>query len=428
MRRAVILISIGALFLALFHTARFSYASEVDNLKVTIDQKNSELLKIEAEIEIYSKQIIETGKEADSLKKVLKQLETNKKKLLAEIKATQGKINITNATIQKLNVEIDDKEKLLEQSLAAVGESLRNVNYLENNTIAEVLLSNENFSDVWTDVDNLSSFADKLKGHIIDIKQLKLNLESNKVQKENEKKKLISFKSGLSDQEKIVKSNQKEKDRLLKETKNRESNYQKTLADRLAKKNKLEQEILEFEGKLQIAVDPSKLPRTGSGVLSWPLDKIFVTQYFGRTLFATKNPQVYNGMGHNGVDFRASVGTRVISVASGRVTGTGDTDSSCYGVSYGKWILIEHSNGLSTLYAHLELIKVSAGDSVGKGETIGYSGNTGYSTGPHLHFTVFASQAVRISAPTEYKSKICGTYMRLPISPLGGYLNPLSYL
>ena len=428
MRIGVILISIGTLFLALFLSTGFSYASEIDDLRATIDQKNAELAKIEAEILSYSKQIEQTGKEADSLKKVLKQLEINKKKLLAEIRATQGKINITNTTIQKLNVEIGDKEKRLGQSLAAAEGSIRNVNYLENSTAVEIFLSNENFSDVWTDIDNISSFENKLRGHIAEIKQLKLNLESSKVQKENEKKKLISLKTGLSDQEKIVQNNQKEKDRLLKETKNREANYQKILANRLAKKIELEREILEFEGKLDIAVDPTKLPRVGTGVLSFPLDKIFVTQYFGRTPFATKNPQVYNGMGHNGVDFRASIGTPVKSAANGRVVGTGNTDTSCYGVSYGKWILVEHPNGLSTLYAHLDLVKAGTGDAVSSGETIGYSGNTGYSTGPHLHFTVYATQAVHISSPTEYRSKICGTYMKLPVAPLGGYLNPLSYL
>ncbi|MEK7614182.1 MAG: M23 family metallopeptidase, partial [Patescibacteria group bacterium] len=107
---------------------------------------------------------------------------------------------------------------------------------------------------------------------------------------------------------------------------------------------------------------------------------------------------------------------------------TGNTDNQCYGVSYGKWVLVRHTNGLSTLYAHLSLIKVSPGEAVQKGDILGYSGNTGYSTGPHLHFAVFASQAVHVSGPTEYKSRICGTYLKIPVAPKSGYLNPLSYL
>ena len=106
--------------------------------------------------------------------------------------------------------------------------------------------------------------------------------------------------------------------------------------------------------------------------------------------------------------------------------GAGDTDKTCQGASYGKWILIEHDNGLSTLYAHLSLIKVSEGQIVTTSQLIGYTGNTGYSTGPHLHFTVYASQGVKVGS---LKSKVagCGTYY-LPLASPNSYLNPLNYL
>ncbi len=107
------------------------------------------------------------------------------------------------------------------------------------------------------------------------------------------------------------------------------------------------------------------------------------------------------------------------------VRGVGDTDLVCRGASYGKWILVEHPNGLSTLYAHLSLIKVSTGQQVLLGEIIGYSGNTGYSTGPHLHFTVYATQGVQIA---QRKSAVCGGSYTMPIADLKAYLNPMSYL
>ena len=152
-----------------------------------------------------------------------------------------------------------------------------------------------------------------------------------------------------------------------------------------------------------------------------------VTQYFGNTEFAKSG--AYSGKGHNGVDFRAAIGTPVKAALSGTVEGTGNTDAvrGCY--SYGKWVLVKHSNGLTSLYAHLSEISASRGEEVRTGEIIGYSGNTGYSTGPHLHFTVYASNGVRVMKLGESTGKKtpCAN-AEIPVSPLGAYLNPMDYL
>ena len=194
-----------------------------------------------------------------------------------------------------------------------------------------------------------------------------------------------------------------------------------------AQKDAFERELLQFETQLNTVINAASLPKTGSGVLAWPLDQIKVTQYFGKTDFATANPQVYNGSGHNGVDFRASIGTKIKASSSGVVSGTGNSDlvRGCY--SYGKWVLIKHPNGLSTLYAHLSLPTVSVGHEVATGETIGYSGNTGYTTGPHLHFGVYATEGVKVTTLTSKMSKNCVGAV-IPVASLNAYLNPLSYL
>ena len=182
-----------------------------------------------------------------------------------------------------------------------------------------------------------------------------------------------------------------------------------------------------FRSQLRIEINQSLLPAPGSKVLIYPLDPpIRVTQYFGDTDFARANAQVYNGKGHNAIDIAASVGTSIKAAQFGRVLGTGDTDLTCQGASLGKWVVIQHENGLSTLYAHLSLIKVSEGQAVSAGEIIAYSGNTGYTTGPHLHFGVYATQGLKIGS-LQSKVAGCGVY-RVPLASLNAVLNPLTYL
>jgi murein DD-endopeptidase MepM/ murein hydrolase activator NlpD len=266
-----------------------------------------------------------------------------------------------------------------------------------------------------------------LNNFVSEVKEIKNNLEVDKKIYQEKYNTLSEQKEDLSDKKKLVEQNKKENDKLLKETKSKEEVYQKKLAERKKTKDGLEKETLDFESKLKSIVDTSLLPKVGAGILAYPVKKILITQYFGNTSFSTKNPQVYNGAGHNGIDFGIPIGTALYSAADGVVIGVDDSDVYCRGASYGKWVLIKHNNGLTTLYAHMSSFAVSEGQSVKSGEKIGLSGNTGYSTGPHLHFTVYASQAVKVSGPTEYKSKSCGTYMRIPIAPRNAYLNPLSY-
>lgn len=106
--------------------------------------------------------------------------------------------------------------------------------------------------------------------------------------------------------------------------------------------------------------------------MRYPLDKIYITQPYGN--------------GHNGVDLRARTGTPLYATSDGEVLRTGYD-----GDGYGWYIVVKHS-GYVDLYAHLrEEPYFAKGDYVTEGEVLGPSGNTGRSTGPHLHYEVFSS-------------------------------------
>mgnify|MGYP001611006289 FL=1 len=155
-----------------------------------------------------------------------------------------------------------------------------------------------------------------------------------------------------------------------------------------------------------------------------------ITQYFGTTSFSTANPQIYNGKGHNAIDIATPIGTPVQSALDGVILETGDTDQArgCY--SFGKWIMVIHGNGLSTLYSHLSTIDVTKGQKVSTGQVLGLSGMTGYATGPHLHFGVYATQGTQIMRLGDFRNGVktgCGAAI-MPVATLTAYLNPLSYL
>ena len=107
-----------------------------------------------------------------------------------------------------------------------------------------------------------------------------------------------------------------------------------------------------------------------------PFDGEFpITQRFGE--------KITDPAGHKGIDYALYLGTPVLAALDGRVSRTAQISGG-----YGTHVVIDHEGGMQTVYAHLSRINVPLGGSVLAGQVIGYSGNTGNSTGPHLHFEV----------------------------------------
>ena len=408
---------------------KVSAQTSADDIRNSINSTNEQIKKLEQEIAEYSKTVTNTQKEATTLKEALKTLENRKANLEKQIKLTGYKMDTTKNEISNTVKKIEDTNLRIQTLSSGLSNSLRDkVKMLNLNSEILTYTSANNFADLYDKLHMNEDFQINIRETSSDLKNLNQDLNKTKTEYQDQYKNLTELKDDLKDKQTSVLATQKEKDELLKSTKQKEENYKKLLEDRKKKKLALEKEVLDYESKLKAIVDISKLPKSGTGVLQYPVKKVIITQYFGNTAFSTQNPQVYNGSGHNGIDFGLPVGTAIYSAGDGRVIGVGNSDLACSGVSYGKWILIKHNNGLSTLYAHLSSFDVSQGDSVASGQKIASSGNTGYSTGPHLHFTVYASDAVRVSGPGEYKSKVCGTDLLIPVAPRNGYLNPLTYL
>ena len=402
------------------------HADLVSDLQDRISDSEGEIAALEAEIAEYQKELAAIGEEKTTLANTIETLKKKKKKLAADISVTQEHINRTQLNITRLSLDIGDTSRDIGEKKEAIAHFIRKIDETESLSLAELLLSSDTLSRFWDDIEIMQRFQENIDHHVDELILFKSELEYDKAAVEREQTNLITYRTQLSDQKEIADQNRATQNALLTQTKNQESLYQSKLTEKIAAKEALEKELLEYESQLQFALDPDSVPRIGSGVLAWPLDDVYITQYFGNTPFAKSG--AYGGNAHNGIDLRASVGTPIYTSLSGVVQATGNTDAipGCY--SYGKWVLIKHYNGLSTLYAHLSLMKVSEGQTLLTGDIIGYSGNTGYSTGPHLHYTVYASDAVEIVRLGDIKTRTNCANAYIPVSALSGYMNPLDYL
>lgn len=418
-------VSAAAFLLLIYITPfRISFAqtAEIDGLRDKINTTNQIKGDLEKEIAKYESQIKELGFQKNTLTNTVKSIDLGIKKNETDIKLTQNKINSTQYRIDELAIDIGSKNSKILSNTEVLKTSVRDLSYLDDNSFIENLMNAEDISVVWNNLEMLKNFQHNIKNQTDQVVVDKNSLEDKKKESEKKKKELLLLKADLQDKKIILDNNKSEKNKLLADTKNQESNYKKILAEKKLKMEAFARELEGYENALKLAIDPSSIPRAGKGILMWPLDSIRITQKFGRTVDSVR---LYASGTHNGVDFAASVGTPLKATLSGEIMGVGDTDNTCEGASYGKWILIKHDNGLSTLYGHMSLIKVVAGQRVTTGEVVGYTGNTGYSTGPHLHMTVYATQGVKIMSKA---SSVCrGTYT-MPIADTKAYLDPLTYL
>lgn len=410
--------------------AAFSFAQSAANpadLQKQIDDNSAQIEQLDKEIAAYQKQLDSTTKQKNTLQNTINRLTLQEKQLMAKIHVTKSRINTTQLQIRQLSGTISDTQASINTENAGLAESLRRLAETDKVSVALFMLTSKGVSDVWDDVSALISLQSAVNRHVHALASKKQALTDTKTAAETKRAQLVRQQQTLTTQQGSLNANKRAQSDLLVQTKNQEAAYQAIIAQKRAQEASLEAALSDLKAQYNVAINPDQITAAAKGVLRWPLESVRITQYFGNTPFSQSG--AYNGKGHNGIDLAAQIGTPVRAALSGTVIGTGNTDAirGCY--SFGKWVMVKHSNGLSTMYAHLSQIQVSQGQPVSEGELLGYSGETGYATGPHLHFGVYVSSATKIIAlgqATNAKTPCANAVM--PVTPLAGYLNPLSYL
>ncbi len=420
-----------------FLFSQYVHGITLDELHKSIDQKNEEIRSLEEQAKKYRVGLTVQQTLSKTLTQELSRIDKTIAQLRQDIVVTQKKIEKNQLEVSALSSEINESQTSIDKIKAGLATVVRTVSEKDDKSPLELLIQFRALSEFFQQLDYSGMLENKMLGSVATLKTLQNDLNSKKSAVVDKLSELKDLGAQLSDQKRVQEDTRKGRTEILKTTKNQEKIYQQLISEQEKKSKALEDEVQKIEQQIQITINSSLLPQKGRGILGQPLPdlsftscfesittaKNCITQFFGYTAFAAGG--AYNGKGHNGVDFRSVVGTQVLSSEEGVIAGTGDTDIGCKKASYGKWVLINHSNNLSTLYAHLSAVQVFKGQQVQRGSQIALAGNSGYATGPHLHFGVFATQAVTIQS---IRSQVCGRMMELPISAINGYLNPLDYL
>ncbi len=412
------------IFGALLGSAYFASAATPSNIQAEIDNKAKQIQALQEEIKKYEQNLDQTSTKARSLQNELSSLTTAKKKLETQLKLTEANLSKTSTTIQVISGKISETEESIERQKEYLSATLRDIASEDDTTAVEAFLSSKNMSEISDYLIASEKLSSTLQISILDLAASEAALTNQKTTAEVKKTELAKLKTSLSGQQKAVADTANQTTKLLTDTKGEEANYQKILTDKKALMEQFEKELFDYQSSLGITVNKGGYPGAKNGILSWPLASVRITQQFGKTAFSGR---LYTSGSHNGLDLAASDGTAVSAALTGTVKATGNTDvkKNCY--SYGKWILVEHQNGLSTLYAHLSSVSASPGQSVNTGDVIGYSGRTGYVTGPHLHLTVLVSASTQVMTYPPEKAVNCGG-VTIPIAPPTAFLDPLAYL
>ena len=394
-------VSILVIATVILNTVSISYAaSSISSQKNELNQKIQETKDNLNEV---NSQKEESQDKVNNLSSQIDSYESKINSLKSEIETKTNEVNELQKKLDELEAEREKNQSLLDERLVTLYES-GEVSYLD------MLLSSTDLTDFISSyymIETLTAADKELiqnlendKKEIADTQEKVNNslgeIEKNKTELESVQQELSMAKN--EEQTKVDKLTEQSHD-LENDVEEYEKKMKELDAKEKAQEAALQKKYEEAKKKAEQGNSSGSNSNSGSSSGGSVSSKGFIRPV--KTGKITAGMYYSSGKYHGAVDFGVSVGTPVYAAADGIVvTSTwGGSDS------YGYYIKIKHYNGLYTLYAHGSSLVAKVGQEVKQGQLIMYSGNTGNSTGPHLHFEV------RV-APGGYNNRV----------------NPLNYL
>ena len=366
----------------------------------------TELQKLREEQSGIQKKRTALSAEIAENKKQTQSVVEQKSDIDRQIELSNETIDNYNAQIQQYSLLIAEKQKELDE--AELHETQLQEQYKarlrsmeETGTVSywSILFKASSFSDLLDRVDMIHEIAKSDQLMMKKLSEATEAVQQSREELEQEQQQMQTARDELAAQEAQLEMQRAEADALLlqiaEECEKMTAEYQGYLAQedalskQVAKAEKDYYQALAKEEAARLAElnkQNNYVPanKDSSGFL-YPLPyRVAITDSYGyRTHPVTGKKTTW----HNGVDLAAGAGTAIYATKSGTVTTALRSDI------WGNYVVINHGDGFSSLYAHMQGLIVKAGDYVKQGQTIGYVGSTGLSTGPHLHFTIYYNGA-----------------------------------
>lgn len=354
---------------------------EQESVKNSIEQKKGELNTNASQKTATATKIQEITDSINATQQKIASYSTQIADQQASIDATNKKITETEAKLKEAQENLNDRLVTIYKD--------GNVNYLD------VLFKSEDFSNFLTRFEYLSYITKRDKQLVTQVEEMKTQLESQKATLEQQLSSLSALKSEEEDVKSLLEEQQGQQKSAYAELEKDEAALKEVIASMQATSDEIGEKIKTLQaeeeakraaaaaaanqsnGAVTASANASGYKATAAGNGIWPApDSHVVTSNYGGRDYPLGGG--YNF--HLGTDIAASYGTPVLAYQAGTVL------IASYHWSYGNYVVIDHGNGFSTLYAHMSALTVSAGQTVTAGQQVGLIGSTGSSTGPHLHF------------------------------------------
>lgn len=370
----------------------------------------------QSEIDALKSQKSQLSSQKSSLQSTINSLQSQQSDQIALKNALDEKNAITVKQILNLNEQIELHTQLIEQKTEEVDAAQKvadeqlekykvRVRAMEESgrySYIEVLFGASSIGEFLSLIDDIGDImrSDKelenaYRQSVEELKSVKAEYEEAKAEMEDSKAELVALKAqqekDIAEATAVISSLQSDissNSSVLNELSAQEQALNSEIQKKVAELNKQQEDANKNNGG-----SSGGGSTTGTGNLVWPSYCTYITSRQGpRT-----HPVTGEYKNHGGTDIGASYGSAIYAADSGTVVYSSDG----WNGGWGNYVMIDHGNGMQTLYAHMSSRAVSVGQTVSAGQTIGYVGSTGMSTGPHLHFEMYINGS-RIDPQTRY--------------------------